>query len=59
MKDDQPREEAKRNQVKEISQVLASSMPNFLKTKEKDAKGNWIDIEPKSKQKAAAAAQSS
>ena len=53
-RDEQPREEAKKNQVKEISQVLAGSMPQYLKTQEKDAKGNWIAIEPKAKTKAAA-----
>ena len=50
-RDEQPREEAKKNQVKEISQVLAVSMPHHLKTQEKDASGNWIAIEPKAKTK--------
>ena len=50
-RDEQPREETKRNQVTEISQVLAQTMPQHLKTQEKDAKGNWIPIEPKGKAK--------
>ena len=44
--DSQLREEAKRNQVREICMILSESIPQHLKTQIKDVNGVWQPIEP-------------
>lgn len=54
--DQQPREEGKKNNVKEICSILSDCMPQHLKTQVKDANGKWqqVDVQPKASGKTSA-----
>ena len=47
--DMQPRDEAKKNSVKEISALLANMLPYHSKTQVKDKDGKWTVVDQKPK----------